>query len=258
MISSKFDIFIILNLYFFNWFCTWMIQTKNRDFVKMLEFLFLSKLAKFGKSKFSLIWKFVVVCTNFEQNSEFWQILQTQYCLIFAVICASNFHKSHILKSRGVGFFIFKNQWTFGSFEKSIKSANFLKKVKSKVNVWSLRKSKVTDWRNIKKNSKWPNSAMVQKPCKVDKKSQSKHTQIKKAKNKQEIKKKRKCGNFAEIKIFLEIRHGNIFICGLMKNQKFPDISKNMRDMKVVQNMNLCRMVFSCRNYPLNVHCYRI
>ena len=64
---------------------------------------------------------------------------------------------------------------------------------------------------------------MVQKPCKVDKKSQSKHTQIKKAKNKQEIKKKRKCGNFAEIKIFLNIRRGKIFICGVMKNQKGHD-----------------------------------
>ena len=60
------------------------------------------------------------------------------------------------------------------------------------------------------------------------------------------------------IQSFSKFRHENIFICGLIKNQKFPNISKNMGDMRVVQNMNLCRMVFSCRNYPLNVHCSRI
>ena len=81
---------------------------------------------------------------------------------------------------------------------------------------------------------------------------------IKKAKNKEELNMKRKIEKNAKFKVFQKIHFENIFICGLMKNQKFHDISQNMRDMKMIQKMNLCRMLFSCRNYPLNVHCYCI
>ena len=109
MISSKFDVFIILCLFFFQLILHLNDSNKKSRFCqKAWISFFLSKLAKFGKSKFSLNWKFVVVCKNFEQNSEFWQILQTQYCLIFAVICASNFHKSHILKKSRCWFIHFE------------------------------------------------------------------------------------------------------------------------------------------------------